>query len=90
MGGTRNASRRSYRPETAKRPDSISRATLKKLKRLSELTHRSVPEIIDACVDREMDAGPGERGAERRHAECHIRKVEHRGRTRDTSVYVCT
>ena len=37
---------------------------MKKLKRLSELTHRSVPEIIDACVDREMDAALGrENGA---------------------------
>jgi hypothetical protein len=42
-----------------KAPCSISRATLKKLKRLSEMTHRSVSEVIDACVDREMDAALG-------------------------------
>ena len=39
-----------------KTPDSISRATLKKLRRLSEITHRSISEIVDACVNREMDA----------------------------------
>ncbi len=37
-------------------PDFVSRATLKKLRRLSEITHRSISEIVDACVNREMDA----------------------------------
>ena len=40
----------------SKTPDSISRGTLKKLRRLSEITHKSVSEIVDACVNREMDA----------------------------------
>jgi hypothetical protein len=37
-------------------PDSMSRTTMKKLRLLSEITHRSIAEIVDACVDREMDA----------------------------------
>ena len=42
-------------------PDSISRATLRKLKQLSEITHRSVSEIAEACVNREMDAVLGKK-----------------------------
>jgi hypothetical protein len=36
--------------------DPISRGTLRKLRRLSEITHRSISEIIDTCVDREIEA----------------------------------
>ena len=36
--------------------DLISERTLKKLRRLSVITHRSVTDIIDECVNREMDA----------------------------------
>jgi hypothetical protein len=39
-----------------KAPDSISRGTLKKLRQLSEITHKSISEIVDECVNREMDA----------------------------------
>lgn len=38
-----------------KTPDPISRGTLRKLKRLSEITHRSVSEIIDSWANREME-----------------------------------
>jgi hypothetical protein len=38
-----------------KTPDSISRATMKRLRQLSEITHRSISEIVDTCVKREMD-----------------------------------
>jgi len=39
-----------------KTPDSISRGTLKKLRQLSVITQKSISEIIDECVNREMDA----------------------------------
>lgn len=45
-----------------KAPDAISRGTLKKLRRLSDITHKSVSEIIDECVNREMDAVLGRKG----------------------------
>ena len=43
-------------------PESISRAAMKKLRLLSEITHRSISEIVDACVNREMDAVLGKEG----------------------------
>ncbi len=38
-----------------KTPDSISRGTLKKLRQLSEISHKSISEIVDGWVKREMD-----------------------------------
>lgn len=43
-------------------PEPISRGTLRKLRRLSEITHRSISEIIDTCVDREIEAVIGKPG----------------------------
>ena len=45
----------------SKTSDPISRGTLRKLKRLSEITHRSVSEIIDSWANREMDEVLGKR-----------------------------
>jgi hypothetical protein len=46
-----------------KTPDSvISRRTLKKLRQLSEIKRKSISELIDAWVDREMDAALGKEG----------------------------
>jgi len=46
-----------------KTPDSvISRRTLKRLKQLSEIKRKSIPELIEAWVDREMDAVLGNEG----------------------------
>jgi hypothetical protein len=42
-------------------PDFISPATMKKLKRLSVITRKSVSEIIDESVNREMDAVLGKK-----------------------------
>ena len=44
-----------------KTPDFISPATLKNLRRLSEITRKSVSEIIDESVNREMDAVLGKK-----------------------------
>ena len=45
----------------SKTSDPISRGTFRKLKRLSEITHRSVSEIIDSWANREMDEVLGKR-----------------------------
>ncbi len=46
-----------------KTPDSvISRRTLKKLRQLSEIKRKSISELVDAWVDREMDAVLGKEG----------------------------
>ncbi|OPY03281.1 MAG: hypothetical protein A4E61_01154 [Syntrophorhabdus sp. PtaB.Bin184] len=42
--------------------DPISRGTLRKLKRISEITHRSVEEILNGWVNREMDDVLGRSG----------------------------